>query len=260
MGQSRRIRFLDELRGLCIVLMVFYHAFFVIGYLFEVSFAKMLFDFFEPIQPFFAGLFVMICGISCQLSHSNLKRGILLAIVAGFLSLVMWCAVFWGVVGSDSYVWFGILHCLATCILLYVLFKPTLQLLPPWLGILLSGLLFVCCWHVPFDAGGFFGIPGIFEFNVPQASANDPWLYAFGLCPVFDTADYFPLIPWFFCFLIGTYVGVWAKQGKFPKTLYRSRLPWLAAIGRHTLLIYLLHQPVIYLLCFTVDTVISRFF
>lgn len=250
-----RIRFLDELRGLCIVLMVFYHAFYVAGYLFDVSPAHALFDFFEPIQPFFAGLFVVICGISCHLSHSNLKRGLFLAAAAALLSLVMWCAVFWGILSPDSYVWFGVLHCLAACILLYTLLRPTLQLIPPWLGILFSAILFLLCWHVPFDNGYYFGIDGIFRVDIPLAPVNDPWLYAFALCPVYGASDYFPLIPWFFCFLMGSYIGVWAKKGKFPKTLYRSRVPFLATIGRHTLWVYVLHQPIIYGICFLIDTV-----
>ncbi len=255
-----RIRFLDELRGLCIVLMVFYHAFYVVGYLFDVAFARTLFNFFTPIQPVFAGVFVLICGISCHLSHSNLKRGLFLAGAAALLSLVMWCAVFWGVLDRSSYVWFGVLHCLAACILLYTLFRPTLQLIPPWLGILINAVLLFLCWHVPFDSGGYFGIDGVFQWYIPLTAPNTPWLYPFGLCPVYNASDYFPLIPWFFCFLMGSYIGVWAKKGKFPKTLYRSRVPFLATIGKHTLWVYLLHQPVIYGICFLIDALVSALF
>ncbi len=259
MGQShkRRIRFLDELRGLCVVLMVAYHALYVIGYLFGVPIARTLFDFFEPVQPFFAGLFVLICGISCHLSHNNLKRGLLLAGVAGLLTLAMWLAVSFGILDSSSYIWFGVLHCLAACILLYTLFQPTLRLLPPWLGILIHTALLMLCWHVPFDNGGYFGINGIFRLAVPAADANTPWLYPFGLCPVYNASDYFPLIPWLFCFLIGTYIGVWAKNGQFPKALYRSRIPFLSTVGRHALIVYALHQPVIYLICFAIDRFVS---
>ncbi|MBQ9963525.1 MAG: DUF1624 domain-containing protein [Clostridia bacterium] len=256
-GQKRRIRFLDELRGLCVVLMVAYHALFVIGYLFNVSVAHVLFDFFTPVQPFFAGLFVVICGISCHLSHNNLKRGLLLAGFAAVLSAVMWCAVKWGILDQYSYIWFGVLHCLAACILLYTVFQPTLRLLPPWLGILINAVLLAFTWHVPYDNGGFFGIPGLFSLPVPQAPPNTPWLYPFGLCPVYGASDYFPLIPWFFAFLIGTYIGVWARNGKFPKALYKSRVPCLSTVGRHALWVYALHQPIIYLICLGISELIA---
>ena len=109
----RRIHVLDEIRGLCVVLMVAYHALYVIGYLFNISVARELFDFFEPVQPVFAGLFVLICGISCHLSHNNIKRGLLLAGFSALLSLVMWIAVQKGVLDEYSYIWFGVLHCLS---------------------------------------------------------------------------------------------------------------------------------------------------
>jgi uncharacterized membrane protein len=249
----------DEIRGLCVLLMVFFHAFFVGGFLFDVSLFAMLFEFFEPVQPFFAGIFVFICGLSCRLSHNNLKRGLLLAGTAILLSAAMWTAVYWRLVSNDSLIWFGVLHCLASCILLYVLFLPTLRFFPPWLGILLNTLLFILCWHLPFAKGGYLGIAGVFEWHLPIAAVDTPWLYPFGLCPVSPCADYFPLLPWFFCFLAGTYTGIWAKKGKFPKSFYRKRFSAFSFIGRHALIIYLLHQPLVYLLFFALDYAVSLF-
>ena len=81
-GSRRRIYFMDEVRGFDLILMVFFHAFFVIGYLFDFAWGRELFLFFNPAEPFFAGLFIFICGISCRLSHSNWKRGGLLLLVA----------------------------------------------------------------------------------------------------------------------------------------------------------------------------------
>ncbi len=257
---ARRIHAMDEIRGFTVLLMVFYHAFYVGGFLFDVTLFQKLFLFFEPIQPFFAGLFVFICGISCHLSHNNFKRGLLLAGAAVLLSAVIWTAAYWRILDSSSLIWFGILHCLAACILLYVLFFPTLRLLSPWVGLPLCLVLLVLCWHVPAAEGGFFGIRGWFEWSLPLAPTNTPWLYPFGLCPITPCADYFPLLPWFFCFLAGTYTGVWAKRGKFPRCLYRRRFSALSFMGRHSLLIYLFHQPVIYLVFFLLDTLISHFF
>lgn len=263
MGKTghRRIHALDELRGFTILLMILYHSWYILGYLFNIGFCRTLFDFFKydlPLQPFFAGVFIVICGISCNLSHSNFKRGLLLAGVAALLSLCTWCAVFWGILDKSSYIWFGILHCLAVCILLYALLQPTLRLIPPWLGLLICAVLLWICWHVPAEHGGYFGIKGLFTMAVPEAAPNTPHLYPFGLCPVYNTADYFPLLPWFFCFLMGTFIGVWAKKGKFPKWTYRSRLPFLSTIGRYTLWIYVLHQPIVYLLCLAGFTLFDK--
>jgi uncharacterized membrane protein len=63
--------------------------------------------------------------------------------------------------------------------------------------------------------------------------------------PSFSAFDYFPLIPWLGIFLAGAALG---------KTVYaskRSLLPWqmppnfVNFAGRHALVIYIVHQPVI---------------
>ncbi|MBQ6830691.1 MAG: DUF1624 domain-containing protein [Clostridia bacterium] len=242
---KRRVCLLDELRGFAIVLMVFYHAFYLVGYTFDVEFCRALFRFFYPVQPFFAALFVFLCGISCNFSRSNVKRGLLLAGVAILLSAVMWCAVFWRMLTPDNYIWFGVLHLLAVSILLFALLRPTLKYIPPWLGLVLCAVLFVLCYHVPADMGGYFGLRGLFTLSIPTAATDHPLLYAFGLCPVTLCGDYFPLLPWVFCFFAGTFVGRW----KTPKWAYRSRFPWLAVVGKQSLWVYLLHQPALYVIC-----------
>ncbi len=260
MGRSRRIFFLDEVRGFSLILMVFFHAFFLIGYTYDVAFFRDLFDFFFPIQPVFAGLFIFLCGISCNLSHNNLRRGLLLLGAAILLSGVMWCAAFWRITTADTCIWFGILHLLAVCILLYTFLRPALSRIPPWLGLLVCAILFVLCYSVPPSFGGYFGIRGLFTVAVPSAPPDHPLLYALGLCPVSPCGDYVPLLPWLFCFFGGTFTGVWAKRRKFPKWTYRNRFPALSWLGRHTLLIYLFHQPVLYVLCEAVNWLIKRVF
>ena len=79
---------MDEIRGLCVLLMIFYHAFYTMSMLFHWELGTKLLVFFSPAEPFFAGLFILISGISSQLSHSNLIRGLKLLGVALALTLV----------------------------------------------------------------------------------------------------------------------------------------------------------------------------
>ena len=79
-----RIHLMDEVRGFAVLCMVVRHAFYLIGYLFDQPWAQAAFDFFAPVSPLFAGAFVLISGISSQLSHSNWARGAkLLAVSVG---------------------------------------------------------------------------------------------------------------------------------------------------------------------------------
>jgi uncharacterized membrane protein len=72
------------------------------------------------------------------------------------------------------------------------------------------------------------------------------WLLPLGITsPSFSSYDYFPLVPWLGIFLIGAALGKTVYAGR------RSLLPWhlpptfVNAAGRHSLLIYIVHQPVI---------------
>ena len=91
-SRKGRIHLMDEIRGLCVLLMIFYHAFYTMSMLFHWELGTKLLVFFSPAEPFFAGLFILISGISSQLSHSNLIRGLKLLGVA--LALVIALALF----------------------------------------------------------------------------------------------------------------------------------------------------------------------
>ena len=65
----------------------------------------------------------------------------------------------------------------------------------------------------------------------------------------FFSTDYFSLIPWFFLFRAGFYLHqIMRGRGWFSNPVFHCRIPLLNRMGEHSLLIYMLHQPVLYLL------------
>ena len=60
--------------------------------------------------------------------------------------------------------------------------------------------------------------------------------------PGFYSSDYFPIFPWFFLYLTGLFAGRMILSR--PPAILERRVPGLSWVGRHSLLIYLLHQPV----------------
>ena len=62
----------------------------------------------------------------------------------------------------------------------------------------------------------------------------------------FSSADYFPLLPWFFLFLIGTVFGGWCLQHRDSRILTAPLSGALTFLGRHSLIVYLLHQPILF--------------
>ena len=77
-----------------------------------------------------------------------------------------------------------------------------------------------------------------------QVTVSVSWLYPLGFPnAAFTSADYFPLLPWFFLFCAGYFL--WSLLDKSPraKELLQPGLRPLSFLGRHSLAIYLIHQP-----------------
>ena len=90
-------------------------------------------------------------------------------------------------------------------------------------------------------------------------TTQTPHLWLFGFTtPDFASADYFPLLPWFFVFLLGTWAGRYVKAGRLPQWFYTAKAPRLALVGRHALLLYVLHQPLLYALTMLLRLIFIR--
>lgn len=234
-----RIAFLDEVRGLCCLLMVFHHAFYTAGYIFGAQWGRWLFDFFAAASPFFAGIFILLCGICCRFSRSNLKRGLLLAAVSVGMSVVLWLFF------PQGMIWYGVLHFLATAILLYAVGRRLWNKIPPLAGLAVCAVYTVAFWHISPQWGGYIGVKGLLSWDIPAAWQVQWWLFPLGI-GIGESADYFPLLQWLGVFFGGVFLGRWAKEGRFPRWMNRSRLPWLGKVGNYTLWVYVAHQPILY--------------
>lgn len=228
---------LDELRGVSILLMVLYHALWNLHRLFGVSIP--LFD--HPavtwLQALFAGFFVFASGMVCNTSRSNLRRGWVT------LACGMAITVATGFALPQQTVRFGILHLLGCCMLLYSWASGLLRRIPDGVGFVLAAVLFALTWKLP---QGQIGLAG-------WSAALPPQLYRWSLgfvlglpAPNFASVDYFPLVPWTFLFLAGSFLGRTVFALRSPVWLFTLHLPPLAWVGRHTLWIYLLHQPLLF--------------
>lgn len=236
---SGRVGLLDELRGFAIICMVIYHAMYHLKYSFGVDVPIFFEGWFDVIRDIFAGLFIFISGAVCRFSKNNLKRGV----QCFFLGMIL---TFVTPFFSDGTIVFGILHMLGISMMIFGLGEDIFDHLPAAVGFVISVILFVLTMGVP---NGFVGIGGLFELNLPQQAYDIGVLFPFGMhTRGFVSLDYFPLLPWFFLFAAGSYFGIWAKNKSLPAFFYPTHVKWLAAVGRHTIWIYMLHVPIIYLI------------
>ena len=141
----------------------------------------------------------------------------------------------------EDVVWFGVLTLLGSSMLLTAALDPLLRRVPPAVGVAVSALLF---WGTYPTMNGFWNLPGG-RLALPQALYASYTTAYLGFMPKsFFSTDYFPLLPWLFLFWAGYFLHHLVGRGRLAP-LRRSVCPPLGWMGRHSLVIYLLHQPVI---------------
>lgn len=217
---------IDCLRGLAVTLML------VSNLLFDLFFfagrAQLQSGVLDWFARGIAGLFILLAGLSLSLRRVRggslaqvcRRGGILLG-----LGLVVSLAT--RLAAGEQMVVFGVLHLIGLGL---ILAWPLLG--RPWLA-LATGLAVL-----------FLALP------VGRLRLDSPWLLWLGLrTPDFASVDYTPLIPWLGPLLIGTWLGHvlypdgrprWPVPEAAGRILPMRVLTWA---GRHSLIIYLAHQP-----------------
>ena len=185
--------------------------------------------FWRRVAVFSASSFVFLAGVGLWLSH---RYGIRCAAFGRRLAILLIAAAAVSfatyIIFPDQFAFLGILHSIALCSILSLAFLR--------LPVLIIAVLAVVVFVAP---------------NFATSTAFDsPWLWWTGLQTVpLRTVDYEPIFPWFAAFLAGmavaklaSHLGLWEMLS--TNTSYRG-LGALAFFGRHTLIVYLIHQPIL---------------
>ena len=225
---KKRIWELDAFRGICVLGMVIVHLTFDVVYLYRLVDWE-----FPPALDFLSRwggvLFLLISGICVTLGSHSVRRGLVVLGCGMLITAATAAMYFLGLANRSIIIYFGVLQCLGVCMILWGLFKH----FPTWF-LFLTGLLFAAV--------------GVYLLGV--VLVDFPWLMPLGFVyPGFSTADYFPLLPHFGFFLLGAVIGrkVYVKkESLFPSVdTHNPVVRTLSFIGRHSLVIYMLHQPVL---------------
>lgn len=225
---KQRIDLLDLWRSLAILLMLVYHLLYDLALFGVISWGQLFSPGLNAMQQFICCSFILLAGASARFSRSNLRHGLTVLAAAVLVEL--------GALVGGQQIRFGVLMLLGWSMVIYHLAGKHLEKLPGALLAAGSALLYV-----------------VSDRWTDSIAVSCRWLYPLGLrYPGFSSADYFPLLPWLFLFLIGTALGGWCLQHR-DSPLLSTPLPRpLTLPGRHSLLIYIIHQPVLYGLCWLV--------
>lgn len=225
---KKRIWELDALRGLCVLGMVAVH--FVYDLVELYGFVDWEYPpLFSFVQQWGGVLFLLISGICVTLGSRCIRRGLLVFACGLVCTAVTYGMYRFDMAAKGIIIYFGVLHCLGLCMLLW----PVFRRLPHWaLG--LVGLTMV--------------LVGLYLSSAPPVEY--PWLMPIGLpWKEFSSSDYFPLLPNLGFFLIGSALGrsvYRKKESLLPQVNTRNPLVgFLLLCGKHSLWIYLLHQPIL---------------
>jgi len=185
--------------------------------------------------------FILIAGVCFHFGKAhNLRRGIFLNACGLVITAATLIAV------PSEAIWFGILNFMGCAILLTIPLEGLLRKLSPVLGILLCFALFLLFRHVE---SGFLGI-GPFLYRLPEGLYRFRILAPLGFPdPLFRSSDYFPMLPWYFLFLCGWNLGRLFQKNARWQRVARLKVPLLSALGRRTIWVYMLHQPVLMGIC-----------
>ena len=234
-----RLHFLDALRGLTLISMIGFHGMWNLVYLFGVE------------APWYRGTpgyiwqqsicwtFILLSGFCWSFSRNHLKRGLLVFGGGALVSLVT-CLLM-----PENRILFGVLTCIGSCMILMIPLEKLLKKLPSGLGLAGSfGMFFLLrnCYSgtLGFERLVICDLPASFYRNHLTAYLGFPQ-------PGFFSTDYFSLIPWMFLFVTGFFLQRVLAERKLNEKLFaRGEVPVLNWIGRHSLIVYLLHQPILY--------------
>jgi len=215
-----RIEILDLWRTIAIVLMIVFHFLYDLAMFDFLTYAQVRGFWGDLLSGTSAGLFMMASGVSAHFSRNNLKRGFRLFIIAMALTVVTTIA--------QMPIKFGVLHFLSICMILYGLVGERKFFSKPVTPIICA-VLFLPLKYITDNTRVGTGI--LFPFGFRNAE--------------FYSSDYYPLLPWILLFIIGLYIGSVIKQSR-EKPIFKKHFPAaLTFPGRHSLVIYIAHQPVL---------------
>ena len=224
---QRRNFLVDRLRGIALSVMLLHHIGYDLYYLFDRDWLYFTqFGWFEDyLRPAIVALFIFLAGISTNYSQRTLHQARRIALAAIAITAV--AALFSYFSATDNYIYFQVLHMLAICFYLTHLLK-----LKQRRGFLILLMLVSFILNSSIISGLGLDRAPVYLLPLGLGTANAPAM-----------SDYLPLLPWSGWFWLGILVGklpIWQKRG--VEVAFYSPL---ALMGRHSLAIYLLHQPLI---------------
>lgn len=238
---KKRYTLLDVVRGFTLISMIFYHTIWDMVYMFDVRMPWFQSEAAFVWQQSICWTFILLSGFCWSLGRRKLRRALLVLGASGVISLV---TLF---VTPESRILFGVLNGIGTGMLLMIPLDKVLCKCSPYAGAVISFGLFLLTRNVNDGSLGFGNLKLV---SLPEGWYANLFTAYLGFPePGFYSSDYFAVFPWIFLYITGYFLyGIFQKRD-WLRHLRVSCMP-LEWLGSRSLIIYLLHQPIVYgMLC-----------
>lgn len=235
-----RLHLLDALRGFAIFNVLAFHFLYDVYVVYGLAPDWPAKEYVRLWQVLGSGLFIFISGMVLHVSGRYFRRGLQLNLLGAAITLIT------ALVMPAQAIYYGILTFFGCSWWLFACLKPVLVKIKPILGMLMA----LICYLVTMDIdAGKAVIAGTVLWQWPE------FLYINELAVLgfhnddFSSADYFPLLPNFFVMLWGWFTYAFLQEHNCLVILKTCNWRLFTIPGRHSLVIYIVHQPVLLLLC-----------
>jgi uncharacterized membrane protein len=227
----KRFQEIDLFRGIAVTGMIFYHTIFALNFL-NIAQTNIFSDLWLPYLRFVQFTFLGIVGVSMAISKKNYteqtKRGFIILGCAIIINIVTY------IFARDYFVIFGVLHLISASVFILPAVKNK-----KYMG-LIFGLTAILIW--------------LFIKNI---ESENIFLFILGFKnTTVSSLDYFPIFPWIAVSLFGLEIGHYLYKDNAPiiKDSCPKVLNPVLFLGRNSLVIYMIHVPIILALIFIFQT------
>ncbi len=236
--EKKRYGFPDSVRGAALCSMILYHAVWDLSYIFDVGIGWYEETWGYVWQQSICWTFIFLSGFCSELGRRSVKRG-LTVLAAGALIWVVTLMFM-----PQQTIKFGVLTLIGSSMIITAILGKLMGRIRASAGFLCALSLFFITRNVN---GGYLGFERFDIAEIPEwLYRNDMTAYLGFPGPGFSSADYFSVIPWFFLFAAGAFLCLWMKEKDVLAGIPDIRIPVLDIMGKHSLGIYMIHQPLIY--------------
>ena len=241
----KRYELIDTWRGLAVIGMIGFHLCWMMSYFGIAIPSDLLFSTaFMAWERSICISFIIVAGYSFSLGHKHLLSGLKIFII-GLVITVVTCIFI-----PDIRIIFGVLTFIGTATLLMIPLdkavgeKSLKSSRFRWLGLIFSMILFLATYNIN---NGYLGLFRGLTIPLPKSLYSGYIATFIGFKdPEFYSADYFALLPWIFMYLFGYFLHKVIKGTDFEKNVMTLGIPGIRTVGRHSLIIYIVHPIVIY--------------